>query len=128
LRKLEFSDSKTTATFESPLPPFQSLDNRLKATYALAEGQRVVCGFSRSIEMVICIFAVLKAGGQSVPVDGGIAPVEILAHQITDSGASIVLRLPKHPAKVEQSMLTAKARAWPLLLLTATTSYGRQEI
>ena len=60
--------------------------------------------------MVVSIFAVLKAGGQYVPVDGGVAPIETLAYQITDSGASIVLCLPKHKAKVQQSVQVLSAQ------------------
>lgn len=85
------------------------LANHLRAVHGVSKGGRAVLVVSRSIEMVIFIFAVLKAGCQYVPVDGGVAPVEVLAHQITDSRASIVLCLPKHKTKVEQSILTSKA-------------------
>ncbi|KAM7193960.1 putative Nonribosomal peptide synthetase [Rhypophila sp. PSN 637] len=85
------------------------LANYLRASHRLVARDRVVLVVSRSIEMVVFILAVLKAGAQYVPVDGGVAPVETLAHQITDSGASIVLCLPNHKAKVEQSILFARA-------------------
>ncbi|KAK4445247.1 amino acid adenylation domain-containing protein [Podospora aff. communis PSN243] len=85
------------------------LANRLKTTHGIKKGDRVLLVVSRSIEMVVFIFGVLKAGGQYVPVDGGVAPVETLAHQITDSGAPLVLCLPKHRAKVEQSIASAGA-------------------
>jgi len=85
------------------------LANGLRNEHGMVMGDRVVLVFSRSIEMVVLIFAVLKAGGQYVPVDGGVTPVETLAHIIADSGAPIVLCLPKHRAKVEQSLLSAHA-------------------
>lgn len=87
------------------------LANHLRTSHSISTGDRVVLVVSRSIEMVIFIFAVLKAGAQYVPVDGGIAPVETLAHQIADSGASVVLCLPKHKAKAEQSAFSARSRS-----------------
>ncbi|KAK1827467.1 putative Nonribosomal peptide synthetase [Podospora conica] len=85
------------------------LANKLRGELGMKAGDRVILAVSRSIEMVVFIFAALKAGGQYVPVDGGVVPVETLAHQITDSGASIVLCLPKHQAKVEQSISASHA-------------------
>lgn len=87
------------------------LANHMISSHGLTRRDRVVLVFSRSIEMVLSIFAVLKAGGQYVPVDGGVVPPETLAHQISDSGASIVLCLPKHRPKVEHAaslILSAK--------------------
>jgi non-ribosomal peptide synthetase component F len=85
------------------------LANNLKTAHGIKKGDRVLLVISRSIEMVVFIFGVLKAGGQYVPVDGGVAPVETLAHQINDSGAPLVLCLPKHRVKVEQSVASAGA-------------------
>ncbi|KAM7189912.1 putative Nonribosomal peptide synthetase [Naviculisporaceae sp. PSN 640] len=93
------------------------LANHLRTSHGLSTGGRAVLVVSRSIEMVVFILAVLKAGGQYVPVDGGVAPVETLAHQITDSGASIVLCLPAHKAKVQQSILSAKAASVSIVSL-----------
>jgi len=86
------------------------LANLLRTSQGLSKGDRVILVTSRSIEMVVSIFAVLKAGGQYVPIDGGVAPVETLAYQISDSGASIVLCLPKHQAKVQQSVQVLSAQ------------------
>lgn len=86
------------------------LANHLRTSHGLSKGDRVVLVISRSIEMVVSILAVLKAGGQYVPVDGGVVPLETLAYQITDSGASIVLCLPKHKTKVQQSVQVVSAQ------------------
>ncbi|KAK3985303.1 hypothetical protein QBC44DRAFT_250746 [Cladorrhinum sp. PSN332] len=80
------------------------LANKLIHDHGLRIGDRVVLVYSRSIEMVIFIFGVLKAGGQYVPVDGGIIPPETLSHEITDSAASIVLCLPKFEDKANRSL------------------------
>ncbi|KAK0624100.1 hypothetical protein B0T14DRAFT_536722 [Immersiella caudata] len=93
------------------------LANSLRTTHGIRKGDRVLLVVSRSIEMVVFIFAVLKAGGQYAPVDGGVTPVETLAHQITDSGAPLVLCLPKHQAKVEQSIASARATGVKVLSL-----------
>ncbi|KAK4221604.1 hypothetical protein QBC38DRAFT_521707 [Podospora fimiseda] len=80
------------------------LANKLINDHGLRIGDRVVLVYSRSIEMVIFIFGVLKAGGQYVPVDGGIIPPETLKHEITDSAASIVLCLPKFHDKAKRNL------------------------
>lgn len=80
------------------------LANELHYTYGIHKGDRVILVYSRCIEMVVFILAVLKAGGQYVPLDGTIIPEETLKHDISDSGAPVVLCLPKFCSKVEQSM------------------------
>ncbi|KAK5659040.1 hypothetical protein OQA88_1127 [Cercophora sp. LCS_1] len=87
------------------------LANELRSRHGFSKGDRAVLVFSRSIDMVIFIFAVLKAGGQYVPVDGGVVPVETLGHIISDSDASIVLHMPRYKQKVEESILLAKRRS-----------------
>jgi len=84
------------------------LANSLINDHGLRRGDRVLLVYSRSIEMVVFIFGVLKAGGQYVPVDGGIIPPETLSHEITDSSAAIVLCLPKFQQKVKQSAPSAR--------------------
>ncbi|KAF3351363.1 hypothetical protein VD0002_g2691 [Verticillium dahliae] len=75
------------------------LANELRNNYGMKKGERVVLVYSRCIEMVVFIFAVLKAGGQYVPLDGAIIPEDTLAYDIVDSGARIVLCTPKFEAK-----------------------------
>lgn len=46
--------------------------NTLTQQYGVGRGQRVVCVFSRCIEMCAIILGVLKAGAQYVPIDGAV--------------------------------------------------------
>jgi len=52
--------------------------------------------------MLVGVFAILKAGCQYVPVDGGVASNEALMHIFTDSDASFILCLPKFLERTEQ--------------------------
>lgn len=58
--------------------------------------QRVCLVLQRSFEMLVGIFAILKAGCQYVPVDGGVASEVALTHILNDSGATFVLCLPRY--------------------------------
>jgi non-ribosomal peptide synthetase component F len=58
--------------------------------------------------MVVFIFAVLKAGGQYIPLDGGIIPEETLQYDIADSGARVVICIPKFEAKVRNCIPCAE--------------------
>ncbi|KAH8689764.1 hypothetical protein GQ44DRAFT_744820 [Phaeosphaeriaceae sp. PMI808] len=64
--------------------------------------QRVCLVVQRSIEMLVGIFAVLKAGCQYVPVDGGISTDQALRHILTDTGARFVLCLPQFEERVKR--------------------------
>ncbi|CAE7209334.1 hypothetical protein P3342_011865 [Pyrenophora teres f. teres] len=64
--------------------------------------QRVCLVVQRSFEMLVGIFAILKAGCQYVPVDGGVASDEALMHIFTDSDASFILCLPKFLERTER--------------------------
>lgn len=106
--------------------------NHLIDDYGVGPGQRVVCVYSRCIEMCAFIFGVLKAGAQYIPIDGAVMieenlrqyvltpdggmiwpspPVTSLGYfadredsVIRDSGASVVLCLSHFRSKVEKSM------------------------
>ncbi|KAF5025312.1 hypothetical protein F66182_2597 [Fusarium sp. NRRL 66182] len=80
------------------------LANELRHTFGLRVGDRVVLVYSRCIEMVVFILAVLKAGGQYVPLDGGIVTDDTLGFDIDDSDAPVVLCLPKFLDKVIRSI------------------------
>ncbi|EWG53403.1 hypothetical protein FVEG_11841 [Fusarium verticillioides 7600] len=80
------------------------LANELIHTFGLRIGDRVVLVYSRCIEMVVFILAVLKAGGQYVPLDGGIVTDDTLGFDVADSDAPVVLCLPKFFDKVIRSI------------------------
>jgi non-ribosomal peptide synthetase component F len=70
----------------------------------LAPKQRVCLVVRRSFQMLIGILAVIKAGCQYVPVDGGIASDQALQHILQDTDARFVLCLPEFEVKVKQLM------------------------
>ena len=64
--------------------------------------QRVCLVVQRSLEMLIGILAILKAGCQYVPIDGGVASEQALKHMLDDTEARFVLCLPIYWDKVTQ--------------------------
>ncbi|KAF2130168.1 gramicidin S synthetase 1 [Dothidotthia symphoricarpi CBS 119687] len=87
---------------------YQQLDiaaNRL-AHHLIESGlqpkQRVCLVVQRSLEMLIGILAILKAGCQYVPVDGGVVSEQALQHIITDTETRFVLCLPQFWDKVRR--------------------------
>jgi non-ribosomal peptide synthetase component F len=79
--------------------------NRL-AHYLISSGlrprQRVCLVVQRSIEMLIGFLAILKAGCQYVPIDGGVASDEALRHIFADTEARFILCLPRYWDRVKQ--------------------------
>jgi amino acid adenylation domain-containing protein len=64
--------------------------------------QRVCLVVQRSLEMLVGIFAILKAGCQYVPMDGGVVSEEALQHTMADTEAAFVLCLPRFEDKVKK--------------------------
>lgn len=56
--------------------------NALIGDYGVGSGQRVVCVYSRCLEMCVFILGVLKAGAQYVPVDGAVLVEENLRQYV----------------------------------------------
>lgn len=79
-----------------------ALAHELRAL-GIVPGARVCLLVQRSIPMVIGILAVLKAGGQYVPLDGGIVTQSTLDFVLEDSGASVVLALGEFAHRVNAS-------------------------
>lgn len=95
------------AVFEHETVTYQQLElaaNRL-ANYLLASGlqpkEQVCLVVSRSLEMLVGIFAILKAGCQYVPIDGGVASDKQLGHIFHDTGVNHILCLPKFKNRVQ---------------------------
>ncbi|KAF2112839.1 hypothetical protein BDV96DRAFT_145094 [Lophiotrema nucula] len=55
--------------------------------------QRVCLVVQRSLEMLVGMFAILKAGCQYVPIDGGVSSKEALQHILSDTEAHFILCL-----------------------------------
>ncbi len=98
--------------FENESLTYQELDNRTQQVTKILVAQGVKPGtlvglfVNRSLEMLIGLLGVLKAGGAYLPLDPSF-PSERLAFMLADSGASIVLTLsslvsemPEHSAQV----------------------------
>lgn len=64
--------------------------------------QRVCLVVQRSLEMLIGLLAILKAGCQYVPIDGGVASDQALQHMFEDTEARFILCLQKYWDKVRQ--------------------------
>jgi non-ribosomal peptide synthetase component F len=98
----------TTITYQELDRRANILGNQL-IERGLRPNHRVCIVVSRSIELLVGILAVLKAGAQYVPLDGGIVADAALEHIFNDTGARVVLCLSKFRAKVELHARTTKA-------------------
>ncbi|KAI3337319.1 acetyl-CoA synthetase-like protein [Xylariaceae sp. AK1471] len=98
----------TTITYQELDRRANILGNQL-IERGLRPNDRVCIVVYRSIELLAGILAVLKAGAQYVPLDGGIVTDAALEHIFNDTGARIILCLNKFRAKVEPHALKTKA-------------------
>lgn len=100
--------NSTAAVFEQTTLSYRQLDDAANqlANSLLNSGlqpkERVCLVVQRSLEMLVGIFAVLKAGCQYVPIDGGVASDKQLAHIFSDTAAQHILCLPKFQGRVER--------------------------
>ncbi|KAH3916313.1 hypothetical protein HBI56_035330 [Parastagonospora nodorum] len=68
----------------------------------LKPGERVCLVVRRSFEMLVGIFAILKAGCQYVPIDGGVTSEQAFMHIFNDSEARFILCLPQFWDKIRR--------------------------
>lgn len=68
----------------------------------LCPRDRVVLLVQRSIPMIVAIFAVLKSGCQYVPMDGGVASDDAVAHVLSETEPPFVLCLAKYAQRAQQ--------------------------
>ena len=64
--------------------------------------QKVCLVVQRSIEMLVGFLAILKAGCQYVPIDGGVASDQALQHIFQDTETQFILCLPRYWDRVKQ--------------------------
>ncbi|KAI8952021.1 acetyl-CoA synthetase-like protein [Xylaria longipes] len=90
----------TTITYQGLERRANILSNEL-IQRGLRPNDRVCIVVSRSIELLVGILAVLKAGAQYVPLDGGVVADAALEHIFHDARPRMVLCLGKFRTKVE---------------------------
>lgn len=103
---VELHPEAIAARYNGKALTYQQLDtaaNRL-SHYLVQSGlkprQRVCLVVHRSFEMLVGLLAILKAGCQYVPIDGGVASEQALKHIFTDSDSRFILCLPKFWDKI----------------------------
>jgi amino acid adenylation domain-containing protein/non-ribosomal peptide synthase protein (TIGR01720 family) len=95
-QQVELTPNATALVFEDEQLTYTELNQRANqlAHYLIAQGvkpeDKVGIAVERSIEMVVSLLAVLKAGGAFVPLDPSY-PQERLAYMIADSGLTVLL-------------------------------------
>lgn len=70
--------------------------SRKLLSLGLCPRDRVVLLVQRSIPMIVAIFAVLKSGCQYVPMDGGVASDDALAHVFSEAEPPFILCLARY--------------------------------
>jgi amino acid adenylation domain-containing protein len=109
-QQVQHTPEAIAVTFEGGALTYEELNRRanqlahnLRAT-GIGPGMRVGVCMERSLEMVVGLLAVLKAGAAYVPLDPGY-PRERLAYMLEDAQVSVLLtqtalleRLPRHTA------------------------------
>ncbi|KAA0021586.1 amino acid adenylation domain-containing protein [Antrihabitans cavernicola] len=85
-------------------------------------GSVVAVGLTRSLESVLSVWAVAKAGGAFVPVDPTY-PADRIEHMIRDSGAALVLTVETH----REALAAVVDSSVPLLVLDDADTRDRVE-
>ncbi|KAI0409363.1 acetyl-CoA synthetase-like protein [Xylaria palmicola] len=98
----------TIITYESLERRANILSNEL-IQRGLRPRDRVCIVVSRSIELLVGILSVLKAGAQYVPLDGGVVADAALEHIFSDAKPRFVLCLNKFRTKVEPHAREARS-------------------
>jgi non-ribosomal peptide synthetase component F len=96
-----YYDQTHTLTYRELDDAANRLSNSLMNA-GLLPRQRVCLVVQRSLEMLVGIMAILKAGCQYVPIDGGVASDKQLKHILSDTEAHHVLCLPKFCDRTRQ--------------------------
>ena len=97
----ESDPTREALVFEDRVLRYRDLDEqssrlaRVLVADGVAPGSIVALGLARSVELVVAVWAVAKAGGAFVPVDPTYPP-ERIAHMLQDSGAVLGLTTTEH--------------------------------
>ncbi len=76
--------------------------SRKLLSLGLCPRDRVVLLVQRSIPMIVAIFAVLRSGCQYVPMDGGVASDDAIAHVLSETKPPFVLCLARYTQRAHQ--------------------------
>ncbi|MCM6775416.1 amino acid adenylation domain-containing protein [Nocardia sp. CDC159] len=80
----------------------------------LGPGDRVAMGLTRSVESVVAMLAISKAGAAFVPTDPNY-PTDRLRHMLTDSGCRTGVTLSAHVVALREAAVGGRATEWLLL-------------
>ncbi|MGY2060287.1 AMP-binding protein, partial [Nocardia gipuzkoensis] len=80
----------------------------------LGPGDRVAMGLTRSIESVLTMLAISKAGAAFVPVDPNY-PTDRVRHMLTDSGCRVGVTLSAHVVGLREAAVGGRDTEWLLL-------------
>jgi len=111
---ITFKDQSITYSF------LETESNQLAATLSrlgCVKGDRVGIMLSKSIESIVALFGILKAGGIYVPVDP-LAPIARVSHIITHCGIECIITSTEHLQKFE----LGQQNSMPLLKVILTGS------
>ena len=113
----------TALCFQHQRLSYRELDERAnRAAHALqaagvGAGDRVGVCLTRSLDLVVTLLAVLKAGAAYVPMDAGYPP-DRLAYTVTDAGLRLVVTHPERFPQLPGVRLLApselQSTAWPV--------------
>ncbi|RDI67055.1 amino acid adenylation domain-containing protein [Nocardia pseudobrasiliensis] len=80
----------------------------------LGPGDRVAMGLTRSVESVVTMLAIAKAGAAFVPVDPNY-PTDRVRHMLTDSGCQAGVTLSAHVVALREAAVGGRDTEWLLL-------------
>lgn len=112
--KLAFVDGERSLTYGDFDLESTKLASALVDTLQVARGQVIILMLPNSIDYVVCLFAIFKAGGVVVPADPMLKVFEV-QHVLQDSGATVLITTPE---TVDQLRTLKEAQSLTHLVLS----------